>query len=185
MIVSLIGYRGTGKTSVAPRLAARLGWDWIDADEELEHRAGCTIKQVFASEGEAGFRRRERVVLQDLLRRDRLVLAAGGGAILNADTRRELREAGPAVWLKATVKTISGRIARDKTTSARRPQLTSAGGAREIEQLLAIREPFYRECAWLEIDTEGFDVEQVVERILAFLRKQPGGQAFQPDSPHS
>ena len=91
MLVSLIGYRGTGKSSVAPRLAARLGWTWIDADTELEHRAGCSIKQVFAAEGEAGFRQRERDVLQELLQRDKLVLAAGGGAILNADTRRELR----------------------------------------------------------------------------------------------
>jgi shikimate kinase len=170
MLLSLIGYRGTGKTSVAPRLAARLGWDWTDADEELERRAGCTIKQVFAAEGEAGFRRREREVLQDLLRRDRLVVAAGGGAILNAETRRELVAAGPVVWLKAAVNTIADRIAGDATTSARRPQLTSAGGVREIEQLLAAREPFYRECASLELDTEGLGVEEIVERIVTFLR---------------
>jgi shikimate kinase len=172
MLVSLIGYRGTGKSSVAPRLAAKLGWYWIDADSELEHRAGCTIKQVFEAEGEAGFRQRERDVLQELLQRDKLILAAGGGAILNADTRRELREAGPVVWLTASVNTIAARILEDATTAKRRPQLTSGGGVREIEQLLAIREPLYRECASLEIDTEGWDVDQVVERILAYLRKR-------------
>jgi shikimate kinase len=173
MLVSLIGYRGTGKTTVAPRLAARLGWTWIDADEELERRAGCTIKQVFENEGETGFRQREREVLHDLLRRDRLVLAAGGGAILNADTRRELIAAGPVVWLTASVGTIAARIAGDVTTSARRPQLTNAGGTAEIEQLLASREPFYRECASLELNSDHLSVDDIVQRITDFVGQAP------------
>ncbi|HEY2253705.1 MAG TPA: shikimate kinase, partial [Planctomycetaceae bacterium] len=82
MVITLIGYRGSGKTTVAQSLAARLGWSWIDADAVIEDAAGCTIKEIFAAEGESGFRDRERRALAELLTRDKLVLAAGGGAIL-------------------------------------------------------------------------------------------------------
>ena len=95
MIVTLIGYRGTGKTSVAPPLAARLGFDVIDADAEIERRAGRTIRAIFADEGEAGFRARERDVMAEYLAKSRLVIAAGGGAVLNADTRTAMQQARP------------------------------------------------------------------------------------------
>ena len=106
MILTLIGTRGTGKSTVAPLLAERLGWDWIDADVELERRAGRSIREIFASDGEPVFRALERQNLLELLQRDRLVLAAGGGAILNADTRRDFRAAGPVVWLQATPRAV-------------------------------------------------------------------------------
>src|SRR5512144_1080339 len=102
MIITLIGTRGTGKSTIAPLLAARLGWEWIDADIELERRAGKSIREIFATEGEPAFRTLERQTLVDLLKRDRLVIAAGGGAILNPDTRRDVQSAGPVVWLQAT-----------------------------------------------------------------------------------
>ena len=82
MVVTLIGYRGSGKSSLAEALAARLGWKSVDADTVIEQEAGCTIREIFATEGEPGFRRRERDVLQRLLVRDDVVVAAGGGAVV-------------------------------------------------------------------------------------------------------
>ncbi|MCA9014200.1 MAG: AAA family ATPase, partial [Planctomycetaceae bacterium] len=96
-VITLIGYRGSGKSSVAEPLAERLGFSWIDADDEIERVAGKSIATIFAEEGEPRFRQVEREVMQDLLGRDKLIIAAGGGAILNAETRREMREAGPVI----------------------------------------------------------------------------------------
>ncbi len=154
MIITLIGYRGTGKSTLAYPLAERLGWSAVDADDELERRTGKTIRDIFAADGEPGFRRIEREVLVDLLQRDRLVLAAGGGAILDENTRAAFRQAGPVVWLRATARTIAERLAGDTTTAERRPNLTTAGGLHEIEELLEFREPLYRECASLTVDTD-------------------------------
>lgn len=164
MVITLIGYRGSGKTTVAQALAARLGWDWIDADSVIEERAGGTIREIFAAEGEPGFRRREREVVADLLGRDRLVLAAGGGAILDAETRRLMKAAGPVVWLQASIDALGQRIAGDPTTSERRPHL-AGGGNEEIVQLLAQREPLYRDCASHTIYTDRLDVSAIVERV--------------------
>jgi shikimate kinase len=166
MVVTLIGYRGTGKTSVAPPLAARLKFESIDADAELERRAGRTIREIFESEGEPGFRVRERELLAELLQRDRLVIAAGGGAILDPETRKRMQAAGPVVWLRATVATIERQIATDPTTRDRRPDLTAGGGRREIESLLALREPLYRKTATWAVDIDGRTIDEIVAVIL-------------------
>lgn len=153
-MIILIGYRGTGKTTLAEPLAERLGWTAVDADVELERRAGRTIREIFDDGGEAEFRRLERETLVDLLEQQQLVIAAGGGAILNPDTRREFRAAGPVIWLRASVDTIEQRLYGDATTTSRRPSLTATGGRQEIEQLLADRDPLYRECATIDIATD-------------------------------
>lgn len=179
MVITLIGYRGSGKTTVAQALAARLSWSWIDADAVIEEEAGRTIKQIFATEGERGFRDRERRALTELLARDKLVLAAGGGAILNRETRHDMQAAGPVVWLKASVATLAARIAADPTTAGRRPNL-AGGGIEEIRRLLAERERLYRECSWRSFDTDSLDVSEIVERIAVevsdALRKGAGSQ---------
>ncbi len=169
MVVTLIGYRGSGKSSVAGPLAERLGWAACDADAALESAAGATIREIFAAEGEAGFRRREQTVLAELLQRDRWVIAAGGGAVLSETTRRAMRAAGPVIWLQAAPATLWARIAGDATTAARRPNL-ARGGLAEIQDLLAAREPFYRECATFTIDTEGLAVAQIVDEAWRLLQ---------------
>lgn len=176
-MLSLIGYRGTGKSTVGMRLARRLKWDWIDADNELERRAGRTIREIFATDGEPEFRRLEREVLIDLLARQNLVLSTGGGCVLNAETRRDLCAAGPVVWLRASVETIASRIHKDKTTKSRRPNLTAMGGVEEIRTLLAQREPLYRECATITIETEGHSLADVVRQILLQLPASMTGEA--------
>src|SRR5690606_4558018 len=114
MVITLIGYRGTGKSTVAVALAARLRWAAVDADDQIEALAGKTIQRIFADDGEAEFRRLERETMQRLLSEaDRLVIAAGGGAILDEQTRRHMQQAGPVVWLTAPVETILARISKD------------------------------------------------------------------------
>lgn len=170
MVITLIGYRGTGKSTLAAPLARRLDWDWIDADVELERRAGRTIKQIFDTDGEPEFRRLERELIAELLQQDRLIVAAGGGAILNEATRRDLKTSGPVIWLQASAEAIERRLATDSTTGQRRPNLTATGGREEIERLLATREPLYRECATIIVDSDSVAPEQLVEEVLNQLQ---------------
>ncbi len=169
MFITLIGYRGTGKSSVAPELAARLEWAWVDADREVVARAGRSIAEIFATDGEPEFRRLERETLVTLLARDKLVLAAGGGAILNADTRRDLRAAGPVVWLQSDVATLARRLGADDATAGQRPALTGGNAIDEIAAVLARREPLYREAATISVSTVDRTIAEIVDEILAAL----------------
>ena len=173
MNISLIGYRATGKTSVAEHLARQLGWSWADADVEIESVVGKLITEIFADEGEQRFRDIESWVVKHLAEGDRRVLALGGGAVLREENRGHIRRCGKVVWLKALAQTIHRRMAGDQTTSDRRPDLTPAGGMTEIIDLLQKRTPIYRESADLEIDTEGKSIEDVAEEILAALDLTP------------
>jgi shikimate kinase len=167
--IFLIGYRGTGKTVVARDLAAQLNYDWIDADDVVEHEAGKTIAAIFSDDGEAAFRDFESRVVTVLSRKRRTVMALGGGAVLREENRQALVGAGPVVWLTAEIDTILGRLASDPTTAHRRPNLSAAGGRGEIEALLAIRTPWYRQCATLVVDTEGKTAAEVAAEIAAKL----------------
>jgi shikimate kinase len=163
--VFLIGYRCTGKTTTARHLAGRCGGDWCDMDELLEARAGRSIRQIFAEEGEAGFRAREAEILEELCRGPARVVATGGGVVLAPANRERLRRAGFVIWLTADTPTIWRRMTEDPTTAERRPALTT-GGLAEIEDLLRRREPLYRECAGLTVDTSARTPEEVAAVIL-------------------
>lgn len=178
MVITLIGYRGSGKSTIAPELAARLGWDWIDADTEIERRADRTIREIFESDGEPEFRRLERLMLAELTASDRLVIAAGGGAILDEQTRERCEKGGPIVWLQTSVTTIEQRIAGDRSSTARRPNLTTGGGRAEIETVLARREPIYRAAADIAVVTDDRSTEEIVDLIMRELDKsRPRGFA--------
>jgi shikimate kinase len=164
--IYLIGYRGTGKTTVGPVLAARLGWAFVDADVLLEERAGRTIRDIFANEGETGFRDREEANLRELAARDRHVIATGGGIILRPSNRELLKATGFVVWLTASPEAIWERMQGDPTTAARRPALAQ-GGLAEVRELLSQREPHYRGIADVVVPTEGVSPEAVADAILA------------------
>ncbi len=168
-LVILIGYRGTGKTAVAERLARRLGWSWVDADAHLEAHAGCSIRQIFEAEGEAGFRARESALLAELCALENHVLATGGGVVLDPRNRELIIGSGRVVWLNADADTIHQRILNDDTSRTRRPPLTT-GGLQEIRDLLARREPHYRACAELEIDTGRRTPDEVASYIFEWLK---------------
>jgi shikimate kinase len=168
-MLSLIGYRATGKTTLAKLLAEKLGWEWLDADVEIERVAGKSIARIFAEDGEPAFRDLEAKVVADLCRRERLVLATGGGAPLRAENRRALHAAGKVVWLTATPETIHARMSGDATTADRRPSLTNHAPLEEIVQLLARREPMYRETADFIVETEGRSPAELAKDILQFV----------------
>jgi shikimate kinase len=171
--VFLIGYRGTGKSTVARLLAERLGWKWLDADAVLEERQGRTIRQIFAEDGEQAFRAIEAAILAEHGLCQRHVIATGGGAILRADNRQLLKDSGTVVWLKADPATLWQRLQADAATRERRPDL-SGGGLAEIETLLAVREPLYAQCAHLVVDTAGRPVEDVATEIWEAVVSRSG-----------
>lgn len=176
MQIFLIGSRGTGKSTVARHLAAALGRDWVDADVEIERRAGKSIAEIFADDGEPIFRELEAQVVADLAARPSGVVALGGGAVLREATRELLRRSGQVIWLTATPETLWKRISTDATTADRRPNLTPTGGITEIIALLAARAPIYRQCADLEVDTEEKTPERIAAEIVAWLQ-WTGGQS--------
>jgi shikimate kinase len=169
MNLVLIGYRGTGKSTVARQLALALGWNWIDADVEVELRAGKSIAAIFADDGEVRFRDLESEVLAELVHTDREVIAAGGGAVLRDANRELLARCRYVIWLRASPATILTRIAACSTTAARRPNLTTSGGEAEVVRLLAERTPLYRECADLDIDTEDKSPAEIAGEIIRQL----------------
>lgn len=169
MNLVLIGYRGTGKSDVARVLAARLGWPWFDADERIEALTGKSIAEIFAQDGEPVFRNWETRVVGELSERPDAVLALGGGAVLRSANREAILRQGRIVWLTASPATILRRVEADPATAARRPKLTMQGGITEIIATLADRNPVYRQCAHLEVDTEDKTVEQVADAILEQL----------------
>jgi shikimate kinase len=176
--IYLVGYRGTGKTSVAPILAQLLGSPWqpIDMDPLLEHEAGVSIRKIFQHEGEAGFRDREARLLERLDQQDHLVVATGGGVIERPENRERL--AGKfVIWLRCQPQTIERRLALDPTTEERRPNLTAqgvtaTGGLAEIEQILARRVPLYQEVASLALDTDELPPDAIARAIVPSLLRE-------------
>jgi len=163
--IFLVGLMGSGKTTIGRQLARRLGKRFVDSDHEIEARTGASIPLIFDIEGEASFRRREADVIRDLSSQRGIVLATGGGAVLDAGTRARLAERGTVIYLRAHVNSILQRVAHDKN----RPLLRTADPRRTLELLTAQREPLYREVAHLVIDTGRPNVQSMVQTILEQL----------------
>ncbi len=165
----LIGYRGTGKSTVGRLLAERSGRRFLDADREIEARSGRSIASIFAERGEAAFRDREERTLAELVAEaPGAILATGGGTVLREANRRRLRDFGFVAWLTAEPAELARRLAADRSGLADRPALTGAGTLDEIARVLADRTPLYRGLADAVIPTDGRDPRDVVEAILEF-----------------
>jgi shikimate kinase len=164
--LALVGYRGTGKTTVGRILAERLDWRFADADHEVESRAGRPIARIFAEDGEAAFRDLEERVVADLAAMPETVIATGGGAILRATNREALRSVGFVAWLTADAATLERRLGLEPHRVATRPALTASGTLGEIAEVLAARVPLYREVADLEVGTAGRSCREVAEAVL-------------------
>jgi 3-dehydroquinate synthase len=156
---------GAGKTTIGRILARKLGLRFIDSDHEIEARTGASIPWIFEIEGEQSFRRREADVIRELTGQQDLVLATGGGAILNADSRAFLKSRGTVIYLRATVHSILQRTAHDKN----RPLLQTADPRKKLEELMAVRDPLYMEIADVVIDTGRPNVQSMVQTILTQL----------------
>jgi len=166
--IILIGYRGSGKTAVARKLAERFGFSTFDSDPEIERQAGKSIAEIFAQDGEAAFRDLEESVIADILTRSApFILATGGGAVLRKTTRDRLRQSGRVIWLTAVPETLLHRITRDAASPTMRPSLTSLPIREEIVNILEQRKPLYAETAHETIDTDFRTTEEIAELIAA------------------
>jgi shikimate kinase len=168
MSIILIGYRGSGKTTVGRLLATRLGWPFIDCDERIVAAAGKTIREIFEHGGEERFRELESQAIGEIAHLTDHVLSLGGGAILRSENRDAIsRRDHKVVYLRATPEELHRRIHADIATAANRPALTKLGGGiEEIRSVLAAREPIYRQVMTAEVDVTKRSPDQVVEEIL-------------------
>lgn len=167
--IFLVGLMGAGKTTVGRCLAKKLNKLFIDSDHEIEARTGVSIPLIFEIEGEQSFRQREAEVIRDLSARSGIVLATGGGAILNAENREYLKARGTVIYMRASVHNILQRTSRDKS----RPLLQTVDPWRRLEELSRQREPFYREVADIVIDTGRPNIQLLVHSIMSQLDLLP------------
>ena len=160
--IFLIGPMGAGKSAVGRHLARTLHLTFVDSDDEVESRTGVDIAFIFEKEGEEGFRKREAAAIDDLTKMDGIVLATGGGAVIDADTRSHLGGRGLVVYLYTTV---DQQVSRTKK-GRERPLLESGDRHGILEELLQQRDPLYREIADLVVETDGRKVHSVASEII-------------------
>ncbi len=160
----LVGLMGAGKTAVGKRAAARLGLSFVDADQEIETAAGCTIPDIFERYGEPAFRDLERRVIARLMRDPVQVLSTGGGAFMDPQTRAVIAEFGLSVWLKAELSVLAARTAK----RSNRPLLRGGDPKELLAQLMERRHPVYA-LANLTVESRDGPVEETVDRVLAAI----------------
>jgi len=170
MNIVLIGYRCTGKSSVGRILSEKLSWKFVDTDELIEEKEGKAIPEIVEEKGWDGFRRIEREVVKEVSNLENLVIATGGGVVLNEENVYELRKKGWIIWLKARPEIIRRRMLKDKANI--RPSLKGRDSLSEIEDVLRERNPIYKESADFSIDTDSLSIDEVSEIILKKLREK-------------
>jgi shikimate kinase len=168
--LALVGSRGTGKSTVGRILARLSGRTFLDADLELEARAGRSVASIFSADGEPAFRDWEERTLAELIEQSpTAVIATGGGVVLREQNRQRLRDFGVVVWLTAEPAELASRLSADPRALAARPALTTEGTIIEIGRVLEMRAPIYRAMADTVIDTVGSTPDEIAAAILAFL----------------
>lgn len=160
--IYLVGLMGAGKTTVGRQLAKKIGRKFADSDHEIEARTGVRIPTIFEIEGEAGFRQREAQTLIQLCNEPDLVVATGGGAILNPDTRKLLHETGWVVYLNVPPRQLYERTKHDRS----RPLLQVDNPLKKLEELHAIRDPLYREVAHFVVDGANMFANGIIQQLI-------------------
>lgn len=163
--VFLVGPMGAGKTTVGRHLAELLGRTFIDSDCEIERRTGATIPWIFEKEGEAGFRQREHAAIAELTERHQIILATGGGAVLDVENRQHLHERGVVIYLYTPVSMQLARTARDRN----RPLLQTKDPEATLRGLLAQRDPLYREVAHHIVPTLDGSARELAQKIIHLI----------------
>ena len=169
--IFLIGPMGSGKTTVGRQLARRLDMDFLDLDLELQKRCGVEVAVIFEIEGEAGFRQRESALLEELTQRDNLVLATGGGSVLDENNRRLLSERGLVVYLQTSIDQQLGRLERDK----QRPLLQAPDRRRRLAELAEQRNPIYEDCAHLVVRSANIAPSAMAATVARRVRERHAG----------
>lgn len=165
--IFLIGLMGAGKTTIGRQIATELSLEFCDSDHEIEDRTGVTITHIFDIEGEAGFRKRETAMLDELTQQKGIVLATGGGAVLKPENRQFLMSRGTTIYLYANIDTLLERTSKDRN----RPLLQTENPQAKLEELLEARDPLYRETADFIIDTGKDSVRLALKEILEKLQE--------------
>lgn len=166
--IALIGFMGVGKTTAGKALAERLNREFIETDAMIERKAGRSISEIFQQDGEIAFREMEIEVAKEVSQRERVVIACGGGIVLNQISIDRLRQKSKIVYLTASPAIILKRVLN---SVEERPLLKASDKSSEIRKLLKLREPFYERAADIKIDTSQLDVNSAVERIISELKK--------------
>jgi len=165
--IFLIGLMGTGKTTVGRQLARKLNMEFYDSDRVIEERTGADIPLIFEKEGEAGFRKREVAIIDELTQKQNIILATGGGAVLDPVNRNHLSNRGTVFYLKSSLKTLIERTSKDKN----RPLLHAEEPAEVIlRRLLEQRGPLYEETADYVIETANNSIHSVIQAIIKHLK---------------
>ena len=170
--IFLVGLMGAGKSTIGRHLAKSLGLEFVDSDHEIERRTGANIPLIFDVEGEEGFRQREKKIIAELTQRDGIVLATGGGVVLDPENRACLRDRGKVIYLSATVEQLLARTAKDRN----RPLLQTPDPRSRLQELLAARDALYREVADVVVDTGGRTARSAEREILAKIRPTVQGK---------
>jgi shikimate kinase len=165
--IIFVGLMGAGKTTVGRTLAKNLKKTFLDTDLEIEKRTGVKIPVIFEMEGEQGFRKRESTVLDELSQRDNVVLATGGGAVLDEHNRALMKQRGLVVYLRADIHDLYMRTRNDKN----RPLLQTADPQQKLRQLFEIRDPLYQQVADIVVDTGNQPVANIVNKIQKLIAK--------------
>jgi shikimate kinase len=168
--IFLVGPMGAGKSTIGRQLAESLGLEFQDSDHEIQRRTGVDIPTIFEFEGEAGFRQRERQVIDELTQQDGIVLATGGGAVLRADNRQDLTARGVVIYLYCSPEQQYTRTARDRN----RPLLDTPDPLARLRELMAERDPLYRQVADMVVSTEKRGTASVVKEIRRRLESGEG-----------
>ncbi len=166
--IALVGFMGTGKTAVGKALARKLNRQFVELDSLIEQKAGKTIPEIFQQDGEIAFRELEIETTKEVSRNKNLVIACGGGVVLNKINIDRLRKEAIIVYLTASPKVI---IKRTSTGKNERPLLNVPNRASEIREFLKFRKPFYKRAADIKIDTSKLDIDAVAEQIIMKLKE--------------
>lgn len=172
--VVLVGLRCSGKTTVGELLAERLGWGFLDSDDEIVRRAGRPIREIFEKEGEPVFRRIESEVIKDLCSRERLVLATGGGAVMDPSNVEAMRKDALVVHLDAGPEVLWERMKRDPATFEQRPALTEEGGLAEMQEIARRRAELYAKARHIALDSGRLGPDELAGRIVEELLEGGG-----------
>ncbi|MEW6375577.1 MAG: shikimate kinase [Thermodesulfobacteriota bacterium] len=172
MNIVLIGYRCAGKSTVGKRLSDRTLMRFVDTDDLIEECHGVLIRDMVRSHGWDHFRKMERKIIKEISAQDNLIIALGGGAVLDPENIMILKKNGLIIWLKADREVLLKRMGEDPRTIFKRPTLTGKGVLEELEEVMAYRAPLYERAAEIELDTSVLDVEAAVEGVLSILQER-------------
>jgi shikimate kinase len=180
----LIGYRGSGKTSIGKLVARLLGMEYVDTDIQIQERAGCSIREIFADQGEEAFRDLETRALADLLASKELpptLIATGGGIIMRPENREMIKKMGMVIWLAVSPEVATARITADSFSDEQRPPLSDQSLAEEVERMIALRTPLYSELADVHVanDSARLSTDAVAEAVIEMLRQTDWYIAFE------